>query len=292
MFGTFIHELTAELVPTVFSGVHEVHAVDAAGVHPLLLGIGSERYVPYAEERIPQELLTNGMALLGSTQTSLSKYVILAAKEDDASLSTHNVPDFIRHMLERVDLTRDLHFITRTTMDTLDYSGISLNQGSKLLWTSCGKKRRSLSTSFPSDLKLPDGFSEPRVFAPGILIVQGPKHDRARDEHDPRMFKLAEALEHVNGLEGFPLVVCADDSAFTANDWDNFMWVTFTRSDPATDMYGAGAFIHCKHWGCTGPLIIDARLKTYHAPALAPDPQVEKRVDELGAPGAPLHGII
>ena len=30
---------------------------DAAGVHPLLLAIGSERYVPFEERQEPQELL-------------------------------------------------------------------------------------------------------------------------------------------------------------------------------------------------------------------------------------------
>ena len=294
VFGDFIHELTAELVPTVFSGVHEVHAVDAAGVHPLLLAVGSERYVPYArpEDRKPQELLTNAMALLGNTQTALSKYVLIGAREDASNLSAHRVPDFFRHMLERMDPTRDLHFITRTTMDTLDYSGISLNQGSKLVWAVCGPKRRELSRTVPAELPLPDGFGDPHVFAPGILVLAGPGHDRGRDEQDPRLDGLAARLESARGLEDFPFIVVADDAAFTAKDWDNFLWVAFTRSDPATDMYGVRAFTHAKHWGCDGPVIIDARLKTYHAPPLEPDPDVERRVDALGAPGGPLHGII
>ncbi|NJB69511.1 4-hydroxy-3-polyprenylbenzoate decarboxylase [Desulfobaculum xiamenense] len=292
LFGDFIHELTAELVPTVFSGVHEVHAVDAAGVHPLLLAVGSERYVPYAEKRTPQELITCGLSLLGSTQTSLSKYVIIAAREDSPTPNAHDVPGFFRHMLERADFERDLHFVTRTTMDTLDYSGISLNQGSKVLWASTGPVRRRLATELTGNLPLPEGFGDPRVFAPGMLVIAGPRHDRGRDEHDPRMQALADALEHAEGLDGFPLIAVVDDSAFTAADWDNYLWVVFTRSDPATDMYGVRSFTHCKHWGTRGPLVIDARLKTYHAPALEPDPEVERRVDALGAPGGPLHGII
>ncbi|WP_461210213.1 UbiD family decarboxylase [Desulfocurvus sp. DL9XJH121] len=292
MFGDFVHELTAELVPTVFAGIHEVHAVDAAGVHPLLLAVGSERYVPYAEERTPQELITGGMALLGSTQTALSKYVLMAAREDDSRLTAHDVPAFLAHMLERADFTRDLHFITRTTMDTLDYSGISLNQGSKVVWASCGPRRRSLGTGFPGDLPLPPGFGDPRLFAPGMLLVRGPAHKRGRDEHDPLMTRLANALEKAGGLDNLPLVVCVDDTEFTARDWNNFLWVAFTRSDPATDIYGAGAFTHCKHWGCAGPLVIDARLKTYHAPSLTDDPEAERRVDALGEPGGPLHGVI
>jgi len=293
MFGEFIHELTADLVPSVFSGVHEVHAVDAAGVHPLLLAVGSERYVPYAEERQPQELLTNGMALLGNTQTSLSKYVFIAAREDMADgQSCHDIPGFFRHMLERVDLTRDFHFITRTTIDTLDYSGISLNQGSKLVLAAAGSIKRTLGTDVPSGLGLPRGLRDPQVFAPGILVIKGPKHRKKRDQPDAAFDRLGEHLKRVRGIEKFPLVVVADDAGFTARDWDNFLWVTFTRSDPATDMYGVGGFTHAKHWGAEKAVIIDARLKTYHAPPLEPDPEIEKQVDALGAKGGPLHGII
>lgn len=291
VFGQFIHELTAPLVPTVFSGVREVHAVDAAGVHPLLLAVGSERYVPWAAERRPQELLTNAMSLLGNTQTALSKYVLIAAREDAPGLSAHDVPGFFRHLLERIDLGRDLHFITRTTMDTLDYSGISLNQGSKAVIAAAGPARRTLLGQIPADLSLPEGFGSARLFAPGILVVSGPPHDRGREEQDPRMESFAEYMENRALPEGLPLVCVCDDAQFTARDWDSFLWTVFTRSDPATDTYGAGAFTVSKHWGCRGPLIIDARLKTFHAPPLEPDPEAEKKADELAASGGPLHGL-
>ncbi|MFZ5426222.1 MAG: UbiD family decarboxylase [Thermodesulfobacteriota bacterium] len=292
VFGAFIHELTAPLVSTVFSGVREVHAVDEAGVHPLLLAIGSERYVPYAAERSPQELLANALSLLGTTQTALSKYVLIAAGEDDPGLGCHNVPNFFRHMLERLDPARDLHFITRTTIDTLDYSGTGLNQGSKVVIAAAGAKRRELGKEMPAGLRLAEGFTEPRILSPGILVVQGPRHAVGRDQQDPLMEEFARTLSAEAGLEGFPLLVVADDSGFTAANWANFLWVTFSRSDPATDTYGAGEFTHCKHWGCRGPVIIDARLKTYHAPPLDPDPEAEKFADSLGARGGPLHGVI
>jgi len=292
VFGVFIHELTAALVPSVFSGVHEVNAVDASGVHPLLLAIGSERYVPYAEKREPQEVITCGLSLLGTSQTSLAKYVFICAREDDPSLSTHDIPGFFKHILERANWERDLHFITRTTMDTLDYSGVSLNQGSKLVLAVAGPKLKELDDKLPTDLSLPEGISRPRVFAQGILVVQGLRHQKGRDEHDPDVEKLAAFLAQFEELSPFPLIVLVDDSNFTTKSWENFLWVTFTRSDPATDIYGVGAFAHCKHWGCKGPLIIDARLKTYHPPPLEEDPEIEKRVDAMGAPGGPLHGII
>ena len=116
VFGDFIHELTAPLVPQVFQGVREVHAVDVAGVHPLLLALGSERYTPYEARRRPRELLTAALHLLGATQTALAKYVLLAAHEDAPGLCARDVPAFLRHLLERTDFSRDLHFLTRSTV--------------------------------------------------------------------------------------------------------------------------------------------------------------------------------
>jgi 4-hydroxy-3-polyprenylbenzoate decarboxylase len=223
VFGAFIHELTAALVPSVFAGVHEVNAVDAAGVHPLLLALGSERYVPYAEQREPQEVITCGLSLLGTSQTSLAKYVIICAREDDPSLSVHDIPRYFEHILQRANWERDLHFITRTTMDTLDYSGICLNQGSKLIVSVAGPKLKKLADKLPANFSLPQGFSRPIVFAPGIIVIQGRSHERGRDQHDPNMEKLALFLKETQALARFPLIVVVDDTQFTAGSWRNFL---------------------------------------------------------------------
>ena len=95
-----------------------------------------------------------------------------------------------------------------------------------------------------------------------------------------------------SAIGGFPLVLVVDDSDFVSRTLNNLLWVTFTRSNPAADIYGTGAFQNCKHWGCTGALVIDARIKPHHAPLLVEDPDVEKRIDSLGAKGSPLYGII
>jgi len=92
-------------------------------------------------------------------------------------------------------------------------------------------------------------------------------------------------------LESFPLVVLVDDSAFTAKNLSNWLWVTFTRSNPAADIDGIDSFTHQKHWGCRGSLVIDARRKPHHAPPLIEDPNVSRRIDQLAAPGQPLHGL-
>ena len=290
-FGEFIHDLTGPVIPTVIPGLHAVHAVDAAGVHPLLLAIGSERYVPYAATRRPQELLTTANAILGQGQLSLTKYLLIVAKEDAPGLDIHDIAAFFRHLLQRVDWATDLHFHTRTTIDTLDYSaGMGLNAGSKVVVAAAGPQRRDLGTTVPPGLRLPDGFADPRVVLPGVLAVRGPRADGRDDDAD--IARLCSALTpHHSPLTTHPLLVVVDDSEFTARTLGNFLWVVFTRSDPATDIHGVGAFVERKHWGCRGPLVIDARLKPHMPPPLDEDPAVSRRVDALFARGGPLHGI-
>jgi 4-hydroxy-3-polyprenylbenzoate decarboxylase len=304
-FGAFIHELTGPVIPTVLPGVHAVHAVDAAGVHPLLLAIGSERYVPYAQPRKPRELLTCASAILGQGQLSLAKYLFIVAKDDDPALDVRDVPAFLRHVLARADWRTDLHFHTRTTIDTLDYSGSGLNEGSKLVVAVAGPPRRDLPTAVPADLRLPDGFGDARACLPGVLAVTAPPHpgrlplaERLAGREPPReadgdgvLRRFCTAFAPADPINAFPLVVLTDDAAFAAASPANFLWVTFTRSDPAPDTDGIGAWTRQKHFGCDGSLVIDARVKPHHAPPLEEDPAVAKRVEALAARGGPLHGL-
>lgn len=291
-FGAFIHELTGLLIPSVINGVKEIHAVDAAGVHPLLLAIASERYVPYAAVRQPQELLTVANAILGQGQLSLAKYLLISAHEDAPELRTHDIAAFLRHTLERADWRSNLHFQTATTIDTLDYSGSGLNQGSKVVIAVAGPILRSLATELPSGLELPPGFGPSAVCLPGVLAIQGPKSGQGRGEGDSLIEEFCCFYGGRNYFDGFPLIVICDDSAFISAALNNFLWVTFTRSNPSTDIYGIKAETHGRHWGCHGPLVIDARIKPFHAPVLEDDPEMERRIDAMGARGGPLHGVI
>lgn len=284
-FGALIHELTGPVIPTVLPGVDSVHAVDATGVHPLLLAIGSERYTPYDTLAEPQELLTQANAILGQGQMSLAKYLVIVARGDAPQLKVGDVEGLLAHALRRFDPTRDLHFQTCTTIDTLDYSGTGLNRGSKLVLAAVGQPVRELPTAVPTAMRLPDGFSDPRVCMPGVMCVAAPAHAQQPDA--ARRF--CEAMQNVE--TGFPLVVLCDDAEFCARSLSNFLWLTFTRSNPAVDVHGVGERIEHKHWGCTGSVVIDARVKAHHAPLLIEDPVVSKRVDALAAEGQPLHGL-
>ncbi len=290
MFGQLIHELVGGAIEKTLPGVHAVHAVAAAGVHPLLLALGSERYVPYDPDRHPRELLTQANAILGQGQLSLAKFLLIAAAEDDRSLDVHNVEDFLRHVLVRVDWRRDLHFQTRTTIDTLDYSGTALNEGSKLVIAAAGPAIRELPTETAPGLRLPEGlgFDRPKMAPPGVLVLQGPSFavDAVAVE------KLAKSFSTDDTINRHPLVVVVDDSHAAARTLDDLLWTTFPRSDPAGDVYGIGSFVDNKHWGARGSLLIDARAKPHHAPPLVEDPEITRRVDALAARGGPLKGIV
>ncbi|MCB0654009.1 MAG: UbiD family decarboxylase [Saprospiraceae bacterium] len=287
-FGYLIHKLVEELGPQEFPGVKEIHAVDAAGVHPLLLAIGSERYMPFrGGEAVPEEILTQANRILGSGQTSLAKFLFIAATDTEVpNLTTHDIPAFLSHVLERVDWRRDLHFQTKTTIDTLDYSGSGWNAGSKVVIAAAGPKKRDLKAVLPDDFILREGFGKPRFVQPGILCVQGPEYTKQNVPHD--IHKLSSQLNGYD-LSHIPLIILVDDSSFVSNQLNNFLWATFTRANPAEDIHGISPFTRHKHWGCLGSLIIDSRTKPHHAPPLIPDNGVSEKVDRLFAKSGPLY---
>jgi len=270
-FGALIHKIAGSAIQKEILGLHEVNAVDAAGVHPLLLAIGSERYTPYQEVKQPQELLTIANHILGKGQLSLAKYLFISNKADAPDLNCNNIERFFTHMLERVDWTRDIHFQTKTTIDTLDYSGSGINEGSKVVIAAVGDKKRTLiGTESGEDFEM---------VIPGVVASNFKPftdYNEAKSEIEDYSKKLA-----TQNLEGIMIIVLADDASFLEQNLNNFLWTTFTRSNPAKDIYGVDSFTEDKHWGCKGPLIIDARKKPHHAPALIKDIEVEKRVDEI-----------
>src|SRR5215213_7287960 len=148
---------------------------------------------------------------------SLAKYLLIVAREDDPGLDIHDVAAFFRHLLERVDWANDLHFQTRTTIDTLDYSGHGLNQGSKVVIAAAGPPRRSLPAELPSGLSLPEGFHSPRVALPGVVVVQGPPYRAGADD----LTRFAARFGPGDPIGGFPLIVVVDDSEFAARSERN-----------------------------------------------------------------------
>jgi 4-hydroxy-3-polyprenylbenzoate decarboxylase len=284
-FGVLIHEISGSALPQEIPGLKEVNAVDAAGVHPLLLAIGSERYTPYLPEKQPAELLTIANRVLGTGQLSLAKFLYITAGEKH-EVNTHDIAAYLRYVWERIDLARDVHFYTNTTIDTLDYSGSGLNAGSKVVFAACGSLKRQLCTEVPAALKDLQQFRNPCLALPGIVTLQAPAfttYETAAQEMEQLDAQLQEQQ-----LESVGMLVICDDASFTAATLNNYLWVTYTRCNPAADIYGIGSFTYQKHWGCKGPLVIDARIKPHHAPVLEKDPAIEKSIDRLWTKGGSL----
>ena len=288
-FGQLIHEITGDAIPQEIPGLKSVHAVDAAGVHPLLLAVGSERYTPYTPTKQPAELLTIANHILGTGQLSLAKFLFITGS-DGPHIDAQDTLSFMTYLLERINLTRDVHFYTNTTMDTLDYSGTGINSGSKVVFAAYGDKIRDLSNEVPAVLNALQGFGAAHLAMAGVVCIAAPVYTTAQ-EATSQMNALNAQLSEAS-LDGVAIIVICDDANFTAASLNNYLWVTYTRSNPSHDIYGIGSFTQNKHWGCTGPLVIDARIKPHHAPVLIKDEAVEKRVDRLFEKGGSLYSLI
>ena len=289
-FGHIIHELVRDLAQAEFPGVKNIHAVDVAGVHPLLLAVGSERYMPFRPE-VPEEILAQANHILGSGQTSLAKFLLIADQGQHAALHSKDTAGFLKHVIERLDHTRDLHFQTKTTIDTLDYSGDGWNAGSKLVMACRGPVLRSLGKALPSHWGSHASIVNIAVAFEGVLALQLKAKYSDAETAAAELRELSQWLKAQAGMEAFPWVIIVDDAAFCSARMDNFIWVTFTRVNPSHDLHGVDEFVENKHWGCRGSLIFDARIKPHHAPPLVVDSAVEKRVDELFKKSGPLGGL-
>jgi 4-hydroxy-3-polyprenylbenzoate decarboxylase len=285
-FGQLIHKITGNAIAAELPGVQEVHAVDAAGVHPLLLAIGSERYTPFSQATQPAELLTQANHILGTGQLSLAKFLFITA-DPDKQLHCHNVEAYFTYLLSRVQWQRDVHFYTNTSIDTLDYSGTSLNQGSKVVIAAYGAIVRTLCTQVPQALSSVTAFGNAQLCMPGVIALQAPAYSNKQNANR-EMEVLNEQLQHLS-LSNVAIIIICNDSSFAAANLRNWLWASFTKCNPAQDIYGINAFTEHKHWGCNGPLVIDARTKPHHAPELVVNDAVNNRIDKYFAKGGALY---
>ena len=297
-FGQLIHSITGTAIQNEIPGLKELHAVDAAGVHPLLLAIGSERYTPYQPTKQPAEILTIANHMLGTGQLSLAKFLFITS-DDENKLNTKDIEKYFDFILRRINFKRDIHFYTNTTIDTLDYSGEGLNSGSKVVFAAYGNLIRKLATEPHSRMKNISGFEDVKLVMPGVIAMK----TTAFSTYENAKKEMNQLNEQLNGIqnewhtkanlpEEIAMIIICDDASFVSNHLNNFLWVTFTRCNPSHDIYGIGSFTHNKHWGCEGPIVIDARIKPHHAPIVEKDPAVEKSIEKYFNKGGSLYGVL
>ena len=128
--------------------------------------------------------------------------------------------------------------------------------GSKLVIAAVGPRRFELATAIPRDLRLPEGFRNPIVALPGVLAIEGPScespamtREGASDEViRQQRERIAAEIERFcaagrsdDPIGRFRWIVIVDDSRFVAESLRNFLWVTFTRANPAADWRRQGS---------------------------------------------------
>jgi len=256
--GDFLQELFAPLYPLVMNGVRDVWAYDDAGMHTLAAAVVSERY--------KHEAFMAGMRILGEGQLSLTKFLMLT----DTPLPLRKFRPLFRHILERADFATDLFIFSPVSQDTLDYTGKRMNEGSKAILMGLGEKRFELQTELTADLHSLR-FSNPRVYMPGVLVVEGPPwHERDGVTND--LLKEEAALS-------FRIVIIVDDASECVKSDESFLWTVFTRFNPASDIHPRAVRIDKFHPRLSSPLVIDCRFKPWYPPMALPTWETIEAVD-------------
>ncbi len=256
--GDFLQDLLSPLFPLVMSGVRQLKTFGETGFHCLAAARVADRY--------PREAFASGLRILGEGQLSLTKFLIVTDGDFD-------VADFKKlwvHVLERIDWRRDLFVFANVSQDTLDYTGPSVNKGSKAMMMGLGKEaKRVLPESFAGDL--PAGVRDPLVFLPGTLVVRG---EAFADDKE-----LPARLAAWPGLADWPVVLLVDDSRAATASLQEFLWTFFTRFEPAADIHAAKNGVHRFHVGLDAPIVFDCRMKPWYPHVLEVDPETRKLVD-------------
>ena len=207
-------------------------------------------------QHYPREVMASAFRILGEGQLSLTKFLLLT----DQHVDLKNFRQVLTHILERTHPETDLYVFSNLSMDTLDYTGPAVNQGSKGVWLGLGDPVRQLPRAF-SAASVPRGVTDVRVFCAGCLVVGVPPRDADPD--------IATRIAADPAFRDWPLLVLSEDPVRAAASPMNFLWTTFTRFEPAADIHAAGTRIVRNHLSYTGPIVIDARMKPWYPKELS-----------------------
>jgi 3-polyprenyl-4-hydroxybenzoate decarboxylase len=268
--GDLLQELLSPLFPLVMPGVRDLWSYGETGYHSLAAAVVHERY--------RREAMASAFRILGEGQLSLTKFLLVA----DRPIDLHDFRATLEHILARTRTETDLFVFSNTSMDTLDYTGPSVNEGSKGVWLGLGEPVRELPRAVPSQ-PLPAGAADPRVFCGGCLVVGGPRFDEepgaaARFAEDPAFAR-------------WPLLVLTDEPRRAAASPMNFLWTTFTRFEPAADIHAAGRAIVRNQVALRAPIVIDARRKRGFPDELHADPETARTVTDRWKRYFPAGGV-
>ncbi len=254
--GDYLQELLSPLFPLVMPAVKDLWSYGETGFHSLAAAVVKERY--------SREALGAGFRILGEGQLTLTKFLLLTDKPQDL----RDFKSLFEYILERVNWESDFFIFDRTSFDTLDYASGKINHGSKAMLVGVGEKKRELKREFNESL--PNGLTKAKVYCGGCLVVQGLSYEQ--DE------LLAERIASSDAFKDFEIVVLHDSVKY-ADSTDKFLWATWTRFNPSTDIYAREAKIENNHIVYNAPIVIDARMKPWYPKEVAPREDIVKLVD-------------
>jgi len=238
--GDLLQELLSPLFPLVMPAVERLWSYGETGYHSLAAAIVKQRY--------KREAMASTFRILGEGQLSLTKFLLVT----DRYVDVHDFRATLEHILARTNTETDLYVFSNLSMDTLDYTGPAVNEGSKGVWLGLGDPVRELPREF-NPAAVPPGVTDVRVFCGGCLAVGAPAYSAEPDA--------AARVASAAAFGDWPLVVLTDNAARACASAMNFLWTTFTRFEPAADIHAAERRIVRNHIAYRGPIVIDARLK-------------------------------
>ncbi len=256
--GDYLQELLAPIFPIVMPTIKNIWSYGETGFHSLAAAVITERY--------KREAMVSAFRILGEGQLSLTKFLLLV----DQALDLKDFRSVFEHVLERADFRSDLYVFSHTSMDTLDYTGPRLNEGSKGVLLGIGNPIRSLPAEFHETP--PNDIDAVFVFCRGCLVISGPSYTADKDA--------PQRLANHPAFSKWPIIVLCDNAEFTAKESSSFLWSTFTRFEPASDIYAKQVSLRALHPSFESPIVIDSRMKPNYPEELFCDPNTKKLVDD------------
>jgi len=256
--GDLLQDLLSPLFPLVMPAVERLWSYGETGYHSLAAAVVKQRY--------KREAMASAFRILGEGQLSLTKFLFLT----DRHVDLKNFRATLEHVLARTRPETDVYVFSNLSMDTLDYTGPTVNEGSKGVWLGLGDPVRDLPKQFIGDV--PRGVSDVRVFCGGCLVVNAPPYATEPDA--------AARLAKADSFAAWPLVVVTDEPARASRSDMNFLWTTFTRFEPAADIHASDRTIVRNHISYRGPIVIDARMKPWYPKELSCRDDIAARVGQ------------
>lgn len=265
--GDYLQELLSPVFPVVMPNVVDLWSYGETGYHALAGAV--------VKERFKREAVSAAFRILGEGQLALTKFLWVLDRPVDLRDPKQVLPELLRRFRPETDL----YVVSNLSMDTLDYSGPSVNEGSKGIMLGVGEPWRELPLAWHGSA--PQGVTGIEVFCPGVLVVGGP----AYGEEPGFCQRVAAAFPE------WPLVVVVDEAKRASSSNARFLWTTFTRFEPAADIHATRTRIHRHHLVYEGTVLIDARFKKEYPDELFCDPVTKARVDERWSSYFPGGGV-